>query len=408
MKTIAIAGTFDTKGEEFLYAKHLVETLGLHPLMIHTGVFAPLFTPEITNAQVASAAGGNIEELAAQKDRAKATAVLSRGMQILVPQLYQEGKLDAILSFGGSGGTSLVTPAMQALPLGVPKLMVSTMASGNVEQYIGTSDIIMMPSIVDIAGLNKISRMIFRNAIFAIAGMLKGHESMPDVQKTHRPLIAASMFGVTTPCVMAAKKYLEERGYEVIIFHMTGTGGRTMESLIRQGFFAGVLDLTTTEWCDEVAGGVLSAGPHRCEAAVQCGIPQVVSVGACDMVNFGPPDTVPKKYIGRQFYPHNPMVTLMRTSEIECREVARNLAKRWNEASASMAVFLPKRGISMIDADGKPFDGPFERRVLFDTIEAGIDNPHVTIHEVDLHINDPEFAKMAAQELIKRLEEYRS
>ena len=239
MKTIAIAGTFDTKGEEFLYAKHLVETLGLHPLMIHTGVFAPLFAPDITNAQVASAAGGDIKEIAAQKDRAKATAILSKGMQILIPRLYRDGKLDAILSFGGSGGTSLVTPAMRALPIGVPKLMVSTMASGNVEQYVGTSDIIMMPSIVDIAGLNKISRTIFRNAVFALVGMLKGNEVMPDTSKEeHRPLIAASMFGVTTPCIMSAKEYLEQRGYEVIIFHMTGTGGRTMEDLIRQGFFA--------------------------------------------------------------------------------------------------------------------------------------------------------------------------
>jgi uncharacterized protein (UPF0261 family) len=408
MKTIAIAGTFDTKGDEFLYAKHLVEKLGFHPLMIHTGAFEPKFVPDISNSQVAAAIGENMEEIAAQKDRARATAVLSKGMEALIPQLYQEGKLDAILSFGGSGGTALVTPAMRALPIGVPKLMVSTMASGNVAQYVGTSDIVMMPSIVDVAGLNKISKTIFNNAVYAIAGMVKGQAIMKDEKEEHRPLIAASMFGVTTPCVMKAKEYLEKQGFEVVVFHMTGTGGKTMESLIKQGFFAGVLDLTTTEWCDEVAGGVLSAGTHRCEAAATCGVPQVVSVGACDMVNFGPPDTVPKEYASRKFYQHNPMVTLMRTSEMECREVARNLAKRWNQATSDMTVLLPEKGVSMIDADGKPFDGPVERKVLFDTIKSGIDNPHVKIHEVNLHINDPEFAQMAAKELVTLIQEKES
>ena len=242
MKTIAIAGTFDTKGNEYAYVKSLVEELGLGTFMIHTGVFEPVFAPDVTNKEVAAAAGYDIEQIVERKDRAMATEALSKGMEILVPKLYEEGKFDGILSFGGSGGTSMVTPAMRALPIGVPKVMVSTMASGNVEQYVGTSDIIMMPSIVDVAGLNQISKTIFKNAVMAIAGMVSMKDQMKPETGESKPLIAATMFGVTTPCVDKAKSYLEECGYEVLVFHATGTGGKTMESLISAGFFKGVLD----------------------------------------------------------------------------------------------------------------------------------------------------------------------
>ena len=264
MKTIAIAGTFDSKGEEFLYVKKLVEKLGLQTYMIHTGVFEPAFEPDVSNREVAEAAGYDIDKIVEKKDRALATEALSNGMKVLVPQLYKEGKFDGILSFGGSGGTSLVTPAMQKLPIGVPKLMVSTMASGDVERYVGTSDILMMPSIVDVAGINKISKIIFKNAVLTIAGMVAGQEKLAEEETIEeKPLIAASMFGVTTPCVEQAKAVLEQAGYEVLVFHATGTGGKTMESLIESGFFTGVLDLTTTEWCDEVVGGILAAGEDR-------------------------------------------------------------------------------------------------------------------------------------------------
>lgn len=326
MKTIAIAGTFDTKGKEYLYVKGLVEELGLHALTIHIGVFEPEFTPDVSNAEVAAAAGYDIRAIVERKDRAMATEALSKGMETLVLQLYGEGRFDGILSFGGSGGTSMVTPAMRALPIGVPKLMVSTMASGNVEQYVGTSDIVMMPSIVDVAGLNSISKVIFRNAVLAVCGMVRLKEELKPEIGDHKPLVAATMFGVTTPCVGFAKECLETHGYEVLVFHATGTGGRTMEALTDAGFFKGVLDLTTTEWCDEVVGGVLAAGQTRCEAASRCGIPQVVSVGAMDMVNFGPFDTVPQKFAGRNLYKHNPTVTLMRTTADENREVGEKLA----------------------------------------------------------------------------------
>lgn len=401
MKTIAIAGTFDTKGTEFLYVKGLVEELGLKPYMIHTGVFAPSFDVDVTNAEIAAAAGYDIEAIVAKKDRALATEALSKGMQALIPTLYEQGKFDGIISFGGSGGTSMVTPAMRALPIGVPKVMVSTMASGNVSQYVGTSDIIMMPSIVDVAGLNKISKTIFRNAVLAIAGMVGLSEKLKPDTEDSKPLVAATMFGVTTPCVNQAKAILEENGYEVLVFHATGTGGKTMEALIDAGFFTGVLDLTTTEWCDEVVGGVLSAGPNRCEAAIRNKVPQVVSVGACDMVNFGPMDTVPAQFAGRNLYKHNPTVTLMRTTKEENEEMGRRMAEKWNAAETDMELLLPLKGVSMIDAEGQPFNGPEERAALYETLENSIDNPHVKITKLDFNINDKEFAEAAAEKLIK-------
>lgn len=405
MKTVAVAGTFDSKGAEFAYVKALLEELGLQTYMIHTGVFEPAFPVDVSNGEIAAAAGYDIGEIAAKKDRSLATEVLSKGMEALVPKLYQDGKFDGIISFGGSGGTSLVTPAMRALPIGVPKLMVSTMASGNVSQYVGTSDILMMPSIVDVSGLNKISKTIFRNAVLAIAGMVGLKDQLSEDAGQTKPMIAATMFGVTTPCVDQAKAYLEEQGYEVLVFHATGTGGRTMEALVNEGFFQGVLDLTTTEWCDEIVGGVLNAGPNRCEAAVQNGIPQVVSVGACDMVNFGPMDTVPEQFSARNLYKHNPTVTLMRTTVPENNRIGTMLASKWNQAKSDMTVIFPKKGVSMIDAEGQPFEGVEERQSLFDAIKNGIQNPHVQIIEKDNNINDEEFALTAAKELIRLMDE---
>lgn len=298
----------------------------------------------------------------------------------------------------------MVTPAMRALPIGVPKLMVSTMASGNVEQYVGTSDIVMMPSIVDVAGLNSISKVIFSNAVLAVCGMVRLKEELKPEIGDHKPLVAATMFGVTTPCVGFAKECLETHGYEVLVFHATGTGGRTMEALTDAGFFKGVLDLTTTEWCDEVVGGVLAAGQTRCEAAARCGIPQVVSVGAMDMVNFGPFDTVPQKFAGRNLYKHNPTVTLMRTTADENREVGEKLSEKLNLASGKTALLLPLKGVSAIDAEGQPFYGPKEDQVLFQTLRDGVNRDAVEIMELDYNINDKEFAVCAAKKLMELME----
>lgn len=401
MKTVALAGTFDSKGNEFLYAKELIESLGLKTFMIDTGVFDPVFEPDVSNAEVAGAIGEDIKEIAAQKDRANATEVLARGMEVLLPKLYKEGKFDGILSFGGTGGSSIVTQGMRALPIGVPKLMVSTVSSGNTEPYVGTSDIVMMPSVVDVAGLNTISTNIFKNAAFAIAGMVK-FESKAILEK--KPIIAATMFGLTTPCINFAKSYLEDHGYEVLIFHATGIGGRTMENLIDDGFIEGVLDITTTEWADELIGGVLAGGPNRLEAASRNKIPQVVSVGALDMVNFGPFKSIPKKHEGRNFYKHNPTVTLMRTTVEENKKIGQIIAEKLNLAEDKTALLLPLKGLSGLDAEGQAFHGPDEDTMLFDTLREEIDQSKVEMIEIDAHINDEKFALSAAKKLIELLE----
>lgn len=397
LKTIALTGTFDTKGQEFLFVKELIESLGMKTLTIHTGVFDSQFKPDVNNDEVVGIVGEDIIAIQDKKDRAHATAVLSKGMEQLIPKLYAEGKFDGILSFGGTGGTSIATPGMRKLPIGVPKLMVSTVASGNTEPYVGTSDIVMMPSVVDVAGLNVISTRIFTNAAFAIVGMLHFEH---DLKVEKKPLVAATMFGLTTPCVNFAKKYMEDRGYEVLIFHATGVGGRTMEQLIETGFIDGVLDFTTTEWADELVGGVLAAGPSRLEAAAKKGIPQVVSLGALDMVNFGTFDSVPEKFAGRNFYKHNPTVTLMRTNEEENNQIGEVIAEKLNMANKDTVLMLPLKGLSGLDVEGQSFYGPEENAALFTALRNNLDNPIVEIVEMDIDINAQAFAEQAAERLI--------
>lgn len=401
MKTIAVIGTFDTKGKEFKYVKDLIESLGCKTFTIHTGVFEPVFEPDVSNADVAAAAGGDIKEIQERHDRAHATATLSKGVEVLLPKLYKEGKFDGVLSMGGSGGSSIATPGMRALPIGVPKVMVSTVASGNTEPYIGTSDLIMMPAVVDVSGLNVISAKIYANAVFAIVGMVK-FENKTELEK--KPLIAATMFGLTTPCITEATRYLEEQGYEVLVFHATGVGGRTMESLINDGLIDGVLDITTTEWADQLMGGVLSAGPHRLEAAAKNNVPQVVSCGALDMVNFGPRDTVPAHYEGRNFYQHNPTVTLMRTSVEENKKIGEAIAEKLNMAKGYTSLMLPLKGLSGIDVEGQPFYGPEEDKMLFDTLKANVDQSKIEVIEMDTDVNDKAFAIAAAKKLVELIE----
>jgi uncharacterized protein (UPF0261 family) len=400
MKTLAIVGTFDTKAPEFSYVRDLAKELGLGVFMIHVGAFDAPYPVDVGNAEVFKAAGQDIGEIQRKKDRATATLAAAQGLEALLPRLFKDGKFDGVLSLGGSGGTSIATPAMRALPIGVPKVVVSTMASGNTAQYVGTSDVILIPSIVDVAGLNAISTAIFKNAVTTVAGMLLLSEKLKVSTGDKKPTVAATMFGVTTPCVNQAKEVLEKQGYEVLVFHATGTGGMTMESLIEGGFIDGVLDLTTTEWCDEIVGGVLAAGEHRCEAAAKNHVPQVVSVGALDMVNFGPWDTVPPQFAGRNLYKHNPTVTLMRTSVEENRQIAEKLAEKLNMASGKTALFLPLKGVSMIDAEGQPFYGPEEDKMLFDTLRAKVDKKAVEIVEFDNNINDEAFSVAAAEKLI--------
>jgi uncharacterized protein (UPF0261 family) len=413
MPTIAILGTMDTKGVEHGFVAEVIRQRGHNVLVIDVGTLGEAqLKPDITREEVAAAAQVDLAALVAKRDRGEAVAAMSRGAPVLLAKLAAERRVDGVISLGGGGGTAIATAAMRALPIGFPKLMVSTLASGNVAQYVGVKDIVMFPSIVDVAGLNRISREILTRAAGAICGMVeivaqasRLYESKqtggPPVP-LEKPVIVASQFGNTTACVDRARKILEDAGFEVLVFHATGTGGRTMESLIEAGLVAGVLDVTTTEWADELVGGILSAGPSRLEAAARRGVPAVVSTGCLDMVNFGPPETVPAKFAGRKFYQHNPQVTLMRTTPDECAELGRILAEKLNLSTGPVTVLLPLRGGSVISAPGGPFHDPEADKALYASLKGGLrkDIPRV---ELDCAINDPPFAEACGQVLLRSL-----
>lgn len=402
VKKVVILGTLDTKGEEFKFIKDIIEAQGMATLVINAGVLGkPHFQPDIANTQVAEAGGTELAELIAANDRGRAIDVMMKGSAKIMADLEKQGVIGAVISLGGTAGTTIGTHAMQSLSVGVPKLMVSTVASGDTRPYVGNKDITMMYSVVDISGINTISSKILANAAFAVAGMAKGTTPVLEQEK---PLLAATMFGVTTPCVTTAREYLESKGYEVLVFHATGAGGGSMEDLITAGFIKGVLDITTTEWCDELVGGVFNAGPHRLEAAGKMGIPQVVSTGALDMVNFGAMDTVPEQFKGRNLYKHNATVTLMRTTVDENRQLGQIIADKLNMTTGPTALFLPLKGVSLIDAEGQPFYGPEEDQVLFDTLRANINKDKVELIEMDANINDEPFALAMAKKLIDMLE----
>ena len=399
MATIAVLGTMDTKGEEHAFVANLIRQRGHQALVIDTGTLAaPTLPPDITRQEIAVAGGADLATLVARRDRGEAVAAMSRGAPVVLAKLVAERRIDGVISLGGGGGTAISTAAMRALPLGFPKLMVSTLASGNTAPYVGVKDIVMFPAVVDVAGINRISRQILTRAAGAICGMV---ESTPTPGED-RPIIVASMFGNTTDCVQAAKKLLEAAGYEVLVFHATGIGGRAMESLIESGMVAGVLDITTTEWADELVGGILGAGPTRCEAAARHGVPATVTPGCLDMVNFGAPETVPAKFKDRTFYAHNPQVTLMRTSPEECAELGRILAEKINLSTAPVTVLLPLRAISVISAPGQKFHDPIADRILFTALKAFL-RKDIELVEMDCAINAPEFAKACAEKLLANL-----
>lgn len=400
-RTVAILGTLDTKGDEFLFLKQQIESAGLATLMVDAGVLSPPRTqPDIPREDVARAGGRDLDQLLEEKDRGKSVETMAAGAAVVIRRLFDEKRIHGLISLGGSAGTTIGTAAMRALPVGFPKVMVSTLASGNTRPYVGTKDIAMLYSVVDIAGLNSLSRRILGNAAAAIVGMVKQEEVGTEGAK---PLIAATMFGVTTPCVTAACRLLEEHGFEVVVFHATGTGGQAMESLIADGVVTAVLDITTTELADEVAGGVMSAGPNRLEAAGSRGIPQVVCPGAIDMVNFGPLDTVPEKYKGRRLYKHNPTVTLMRTTPEECAEIGRITAEKLNRARGPVVVLMPLKGVSAIDAAGAPFDWPEAGRAYLDSLKKTLSS-RIRLVEIDAHINDDRFATEAARLLLEMMQ----
>ena len=395
MATIAVLGTLDSKGEEHVFVAALIARHGHKPLLIDVGTGGPATVqPDFTREQVAAAAGIDLAALMAKKDRGECVVAMTKAAPACVAKLAAEGRIDGIISLGGGGGTAIGTAAMRALPLGFPKLMVSTLAAGNVAPYLGTKDITMMPSIADVAGLNRLSRVIFTRAAGAICGMVG---AIPEVGAS-KPLIVASQFGNTTTCVTEAKKVLEAAGYEVLVFAATGTGGRIMESVIESGIVAGVLDITTTEWADELVGGNLNAGPDRMDAAAKANIPVVVAPGCLDMVNFGEKASVPAKFAGRNFYIHNPQITLMRTTADECRQLGEIVAKKANAYKAGTAIMIPRKAISVISAAGQPFHDAVADEALFTALKT---HARVPVQEFDLAINDQEFAQACAYKLIE-------
>jgi uncharacterized protein (UPF0261 family) len=400
-KTIIVVGALDTKGQEFAFVKARIEERGHKALVINTGVIGePPFKPDISAAEVAEAGGSTLQALRDQSDRGKAIAVMTAGAAAIVQALHERGQVDGILGMGGSAGTIIGTSAMRALPVGLPKVMVSTLAGADTSPYVGSKDVVMFPSVVDVSGVNRISARIYANAVGAVVGMVETEAP----QIAQKPLIAASMFGNTTELVDRCRDILESKGYEVLVFHATGTGGRTMESLIADGFFAAALDVTTTEWADELVGGVLSAGPTRLEAAAAAGIPQVIVPGCLDMANFWARDTVPQKYDHRLFYEWNPNVTLMRTTPQENEELGRILAQKANAATGPVAFFLPKQGVSILDSPGNEFWWPEADQALFEAIKRHA-RKDIPVYELDNNINDDAFAEAVTAKLLAFLQQ---
>lgn len=397
MATIAVVGTFDTKDRELRFVAEVIKERGHEVYLIDVGTTAMASDVDLVWHDLVEEAGID-ERIISSKDRGKCVGAMAEALPPMLQKLAAEGTIHAVISLGGGGGTAIATAGMRALPIGFPKVMVSTLASGNTAHYVGTKDIVMIPSIVDVAGLNSISRTIFTQAAAAVCAMV---EAKVD-SREGKPLIVASMFGNTTELVAMAKERLEKAGYEVLVFHATGTGGRTMEALIESGMVAGVLDVTTTEWADELVGGVLSAGPERMAAMAKAKVPTVIAPGCLDMVNYGERDTVPAEMEGRTFYIHNPQVTLMRTTADECAALGRILAEKANANEAPTAILIPTKAISVISAEGQPFHDAEADAALFSAIRA---HATVEVEELEVEINSAEFAKACAEKLLGLMED---
>ena len=401
MKTICIIGAFDTKAPEHAFVRDAILARGHQVFAVNVGTLGTtdLFPVDMEADQIAAAGGGGLKALRDAYDRGDAMKIMSAGAPVVVSQLYDVGKFDGIIGMGGSGGTTVITAAMRALPVGVPKVCVSTIAAGDVGGFIGAKDITMIPSIVDVAGINRVSRIIFARAAGAICGMVEAEvqESTDD-----KPVITASMFGNTTECVNMCMEQLTDLGYEVLVFHATGTGGRTMESLVREGLVDGVLDITTTEWADEVCRGVFSAGPQRLDGPGEMGVPHLIVPGCVDMANFGGMETVPEKYKqgDRVFYEWNPAVTLMRTNVKENRQMGKIFAEKANAAKGPVAFLIPLRGVSILDGDGERFCDREADRAIFDAIKANL-RTDIPVEEIDCNINDAAFAEKAVEMMLK-------
>jgi uncharacterized protein (UPF0261 family) len=400
LSVYAIA-TMDTKGHELAYVAERLRAVGLAVLTVDVSTKeAAVVVPDVTRETVADNDPTTAARVVALcgTDRGEAITAMGKALTSFLLREYEAGRMAGLIGIGGSGNTALITPAMQALPIGLPKVMVSTIASGNVAPYVGTSDILMIYPVVDVAGLNAVSRRVLGNAAHALAGMIEHPLPASGEKRT----VAMTMFGVTTPCVTAAREALESRGFDVLVFHATGTGGRAMEKLVEAGLVHGVLDITTTEVADEVVGGILPAGPHRFEAILRARIPYVLSLGALDMVNFGAMDTVPERFRRRKLQVHNAQVTLMRTTAEENRRFARWIAAKLNRAEAPFTLLIPEGGVSALDASGQPFFDPEADAALFKELESAIEpGTGRTIRRLPLHINEPAFVQTIVESYLE-------
>ena len=383
-----IVGTLDTKGEELLYIRDLLAAEGVAARVVDvgTGGGAPPAGVDVSAAEVAGHHPDGAEAVLGLGDRGQAVAAMGEALARFLPTCADIG---GAIGAGGSGNTALVSQGMRALPIGVPKVLVSTVASGNVAPYVGPNDITMMYSVVDVAGLNRISRVVLANAAHALAGMMRGEAPAGE----DKPAIGLTMFGVTTPCVDQIRARLEAR-YDCLVFHATGTGGQSMEKLVDSGLVLGCIDSTTTEVCDLLMGGVFSAGEDRLGAFARSGLPYVGSCGALDMVNFGALDTVPEKYRDRTFHVHNPQVTLMRTTAEENAAMGEWIGRKLNACAGPVRFLIPEKGVSLIDAPGMPFHNPDADAALFDALERTVvQTDERRLIRLPFHINDAEFAQ---------------
>lgn len=409
-KKVVVVGTFDTKATEYKFVIDLIKSRGYQAITINTGVlgFTDLFHIDIPSELVAKEGGTDIDTLRRANDRGKAIAAMSDGVSKVVVDLFEREKPDGIIGMGGTAGTLMVTSAMRTLPFGLPKICVSTVASGDVSPYLGTSDIIMIPSLTDISGINSLSRVILTNAVGALSGILEISKEV-DAEK---PIIAASMFGNTTPCIDMCRKMLNLKGFEVLVFHATGAGGKTMEKLIKEGVIQGALDMTTTEWADTICGGVFDAGMERLDAPGKMGIPHLIAPGCIDMCNFGSQSTIPAQYKDRLFYQWNPNVTLMRTTVEENRKLGEIFAQKANEAKGEIAFIVPLKGFSMLDAmndknDPQIFWDPSADKAFLEGLKSKL-RSGIHIEEIDANINDSIFAEKAVDKFLSMIEKSRS
>jgi uncharacterized protein (UPF0261 family) len=404
-KRVLMLGTFDSKGEEYSFLRDRIIENGCEVASINAGVdgSTELFPVDVEADAVAAAGGDSLASLRAKRDRGNAMTVMNAGAAVLVRKMFDEGKFDGIIGMGGSGGTGIVTSAMRNLPVGVPKFCVSTLAAGDISPFVGTKDIVMMPSIADVSGINRISRTILSRAAGAICGMV--NSTVPEAT-SERPLIAASMFGNTTTCVDACREALDKAGYEVLVFHATGTGGRILESLANEKLVDAVLDITTTEWADELCGGILTAGPERLDCAGKSGLPQLIVPGCIDMCNFGSMASIPDRFKTgeRNFYEWTPEVTLMRTTVEENRQLGQIFAAKANAATGPVAFLFPLKGVSMLDADGDRFCDRDADQAFFTAVRDNV-REDIRVEEIDANINDREFSARAVEIMLELISE---